>query len=241
MAEEEEEDTDFVRKAVMSFADSSAAGPSSFAPAHLKEALLCGSSLGERACLLALLRLVNKAASGCLPTSLAAYFTGANLTPLVKKDNGVRPVACGELLCRLVEVCVLRKALPDVLPKLSPIQAGVSIRDATTHIALGAAHFLPSVAARKGLGFLQIDLVNAFNSVSRDAILRQVQKLAPSIYPWAKWSLESQGLLFCKGETLLSESGVRQGGPLSPLLFSLALHELLLPLEEELKQLAGPR
>ena len=80
-----------------------------------------------------------------------------------------------------------------------------------------------------------------FNSVSRDAILRQVQKLAPSIYPWAKWSLESQGLLFCKGETLLSESGVRQGGPLSPLLFSLALHELLLPLEEELKQLAGPR
>ena len=58
--------------------------------------------------------------------------------------------------------------------------------------------------AQKGFGFLQIDLVNTFSS------LRQVQKLAPSVYPWVKWSLESQGLLFCKGETLLSESGVTQ-------------------------------
>ena len=66
-----------------------------------------------------------------------------------------------------------------MLPKLSPIQAGVGVRDATTHVALGAAHFLPAVAARKGLGFLQFDLVNAFNSVSRDAILRQEQKGTP--------------------------------------------------------------
>ena len=42
-----------------SFADSSVAGPSSFEPALLKEVLTCGSCLGERACLLALLRLVN--------------------------------------------------------------------------------------------------------------------------------------------------------------------------------------
>ena len=34
---------------------------------------------------------------------------------------------------------------------------------------------------------------------------------------------------------------MRQGGPLSPLLFSLALHDVLLPLEDELKELGGPR
>ena len=78
----------------------------------------------------------------------------------------MRPIACGELLCRLVEVCLLEKVLP------SPLQVGVQVRDSTTHVAMVAAHLYPIVKGAQGYGFLQIDLVNAFNTVSRDAIFR---------------------------------------------------------------------
>ena len=45
-------------------------------------------------------------------------------------------------------------------------------------------------------------------------------------------------MLFSREETLLVERGVRQGGPLSPLLFSLALHEIIAPIAAELRQKA---
>ena len=112
---------------------------------------------------------------------------------LLRRQRGrsVFPCACtfersGQLWLRLgrASLCGSPQVLPGVLPELSPLQTGVGIRDATTHTALGATHLLPQVSSSKGFGFLQVDLVNAFNNVSRDAILRQTQRLAPMAYPW---------------------------------------------------------
>ena len=44
----------------------------------------------------------------CL-AKLAHIFAGARLTPLAKKDGGVRPVACGEVLRRVASKCACRR------------------------------------------------------------------------------------------------------------------------------------
>ena len=46
--------------------------------------------------------------------------------------------------------------------------------------------------------------------------------------PWAQWSLCTKSILTCKGLTLLNEQ-VHQGSPLWPLLFSLALNQIVAP------------
>ena len=115
----------------------------------------------------------NQCASGSLPTELAEFLTSANLVPLRKKDNGVRPITCGEVLCRFVEVAILQKVLPEVADHLLPLQVGVNLRDAATHVAQACSQALPLVAGRHGFGLLQIDMANAFNTVSREAILAE--------------------------------------------------------------------
>ena len=66
----------------------------------------------------ALRLFTNKSASGGLPA---------------EKDNGVRPIACGEVLCRF---------------HLLPLQVGVNLRDAATWLAEGS---LPEVVKEEWL------------------------------------------------------------------------------------------
>jgi hypothetical protein len=75
---------------------------------------------------------------------------------------------------------------------------------------------------------LQLDFQNAFNSVSRTALLQAVASRAPRLLPFAAWTYRSHGPLVVRGASadappLTSQSGVRQGGPCGPLLFALAL------------------
>ena len=87
--------------------------------------------------------------------------------------------------------------------------------------------FLPALKVKSGCGLLQLDLINAFNTVSRQAILRQIQRVVPFLLSWAQWSLRCQSLLLCHGQVLRSKGGVYQGSPLGPLMFSLALHDVI--------------
>ena len=77
--------------------------------------------------------------------------------------------------------------------------------------------FLPALKVKSGCGLLQLDLINAFNTVSRQAILRQIQRVVPFLLSWAQWSLRCQSLLLCHNQVLRSKSGVHQGSPLGPL------------------------
>ncbi len=47
----------------------------------------------------------------------------SRVTPLLKKDGGIRPIACGELLYRLATKVLLRKAFRS--DYLEPFQLGV--------------------------------------------------------------------------------------------------------------------
>ena len=89
-------------------------------------------------------------------------------------------------------------AFKEVLSKtqelLPPTQLVVGVKDAVTHIALAVLCAHDSCVANPDSGILQIDVSNAFNTISRRAILDSVWTDFPSIakcrqmhHPVDKW------------------------------------------------------
>ena len=74
---------------------------------------------------------------------------------------------------------------------------------------------------------LKIDMRNAFNLVTRDALLQEYANFFPELLPWASWCYSVQPLLWHPMGHLSSESGVQQGDPLGPLFFALVLHQIV--------------
>ena len=95
-----------------------------------------------------------------------------------------------------------------------------------------AVHTIRHKIEVKGIGIL-VDCTNAYNTVSREAILTEL-KAHPELWPiyrLASWSLRHTKLsVMSDGRRVVdmqSESGVRQGSVLGPVLFALALQPLL--------------
>jgi len=87
---------------VRSFPPGTAAGPSGLWPPHLLGCLKSADSAAKAGLLEALLTLVTATDSGRLHPRAAPYLCAARLIPLRKKDGGLRPIAVGDTLRRLV-------------------------------------------------------------------------------------------------------------------------------------------
>ena len=74
---------------------------------------------------------------------------------------------------------------------------------------------------------LLLDFSNAFNSISREKMFKEVRSHIPSMAAWLECCYGAQPLLHLEDHTILSCSGVQQGDPLGPLAFALALQPIL--------------
>eukprot|EP00731_Ephydatia_muelleri_P009897 Em0005g483a len=74
---------------------------------------------------------------------------------------------------------------------------------------------------------LKVDMRNAFNLVSRQAILDECASLFPELLPWVLWCYGTHSALWHPMGRVSSESGVQQGDPLGPLLFALVLQNII--------------
>ena len=81
-----------VLKHLKSFKRGTAAGPSGLSAQHLLDLLGPASPL-----LGPLASLTNSIAKGGVPDEVSGFVFGAKLVALVKKDGGLRPIACGEI------------------------------------------------------------------------------------------------------------------------------------------------
>jgi hypothetical protein len=112
------------------------------------------------------------------------------LIPLNKKDGGIRPIAVGDTLRRVVGKVLLRTGpLRAQVAKLAPKQCGVGVTSAADLVGMGLQRMVEKRESEGDDGFVvfQADFTNAFNCVGRDAVLRGAKDHAPASYNWLKW------------------------------------------------------
>ena len=220
-------DVDLVNKCIRSFHRLSGGGPSGLRPIHLKNCLATEhrDEVLERCC-----ALLNVLAKGEAPATLAPFLAGASLTALPKKDDGIRPVAVGEVWRRLTAKFLCNTYKEQARSYFFPLQIGVA-QPLGTEIGLETARQWTDRNKNNLSALLvKIDFTNAFNCVDRQVFLEQCRHQFPGLARWAEWCYANPTNLYFGSEIISSEKGVQQGDPIGPLLFALALQPLLLEL-----------
>ena len=103
----------------------SAAGASGTRPQFLKDILSCSNKAVAGSALATLTRLTNHMVAGLAPRELAPFIAGAPLMALVKQGGGLRPIAIGETIRRLVSKCCCEATSEDAQVFFGPLQVGV--------------------------------------------------------------------------------------------------------------------
>ena len=221
-----------VLSALSSFPCDSAAGPDCLRPQHLKD--MCDPSVvGCREVILpTLVSFVRLVLDGKTPAAVRPFFFGANLVALQKNDGGVRPIAVGNSLRRLVAKVASARVVSEMSDLLAPRQLGFGVQGGAEAAVHAARLYLANL--NPGAALLKLDFKNAFNSIRRDKMLLAVLDLCPSLFRFVHSAYASTSSLFWGTELIHSAEGVQQGDPLGPLLFCLSIHSLISGLQSEL-------
>jgi hypothetical protein len=206
--------------AIKSFPNGSASGPDGFRPQHLKELL---SASEEATNLLSSLAAVgNLMLHGDVPPAIRPTLYGANLHAFRKKDGGLRPIAVGITLRRLIAKIVSTRSR-FLNTKLNPIQLGFATKGGSEAAIHAARSFVEhNVTSPVTKAFLKLDIKNAFNSLDRNKVLEAASRDMPQHYGFI-WQCYSQPTHLLYGDQVIpSQCGVQQGDPLGPLLYCLA-------------------
>ena len=164
---------------------------------------------------------------GNKPPPVRSYFFRARLIALDKRGGGVRPIAIGCVLRRLVAKLACFRVSEDMAEVFSPLQLGFGVKGGIKAAVHAGRHFLDSLSPDEAV--VKLDFRNAFNSMRRDRMLHSVLSVCPAIFPLVFSAYSASSSLFWEDQILLSSEGVQQGDPLGPLLFCIraTLHHFL--------------
>ncbi|XP_048483467.1 uncharacterized protein LOC125489916 [Plutella xylostella] len=226
-------EVDDVARAIGSFNNGSAAGLDGIRPELLKELTSSGAGDNGATLLQSICNLSNFLLRGLVNREVCPFLYGASLCALKKKDGGIRPIAVGSVLRRLVAKLGCAAVRDVMSQRLQPHQLGFGV-------PLGceaAIHATRSFAfSRDGSDdvIIKVDLRNAFNTVERDIILARVRDHTPALYPFLHQCYSKPSNLFYGDSLVESRVGVQQGDPLGPLIFSLATQDVVAHLRSPL-------
>ena len=143
---------------------------------------MIGASEAGRRLLESLTKLVNLVLKGTIPEDIQPIFFGANLCALSKKDGGIRPIAVGSTLRRLITKVGFKPISQQLGLFFRPHQLGYDSKGGSKASAHAARHYLTSNTQNKV--FLKLDIKNAFNCLNRGTLLQKVKNISQafSIY-----------------------------------------------------------
>ena len=217
-------DSILVNKMLKTFSRGTAPGPTGLRAQHLKDAVR--SPHGDEA-LEQITTLCKLLARGDAPELLAQHIAGASLLALQKPGGGVRPIAIGDVLRRLVAKCFCKIYEEEAKTYLWPKQIGVAAPLGAEVGSQTVRQWCERNQTSEGKLIFVADFENAFNTIDRGMFLREVRHRMPGLARWVEWCYRRPTNLYFDGVVIRSEVGVQQGDPLGPLLFALALQPVL--------------
>lgn len=182
-----------------------------------------------------LVHLSKAIANGAAPGR--GILRASRLTPLTKEDDGLRPVAVGDMIYRVAMKAVMKCNVgEDALLKM---QFGVNTPGGVEPLLRLFERARNSDDLGKQFQHLfSVDLRNAFNKIDRRRMAEAVKKHCPGMYQALKWAYGEPSALLVAGHDkqvqLTSSQGVRQGDVAGALAFSLAYRPVLEALMKKL-------
>jgi hypothetical protein len=231
---------ELILKSLRTFKKGTASGCEGFKPQYFLDILsACATPESRTVFSNNLLPLIRAFVHGSSSPLMNYFISTSSLHALVKGhvgDKKVRPVAVGISLQRLISKICLISLPATVVTSLKDLgQMGVNVRGGTEAIIHSVRELLThriklpqEIKNYDPIALMKLDFTNAFNLISRQVILEELQSQIPSFVPWFNALYGKPSVLISRGDrSLLSAVGVKQGDPLGPLLFSLGLSPLL--------------
>ena len=155
------------------------------------------------------------------------------LVPLMKDDNGVRPVGVGETLRRIIGKCIIQVLSHDIqvaggtLQTCTGVEAGIE----------AAIHAMQKTFSEDWCeAVLLVDADNAFNRLNRKVALHNIQRTCSPLFKYLNNSYNTPAKLYLgDGSFMLSEEGVTQGDNLAMAMYALSTKTLI----DRLKDASG--
>ncbi|CAI6006237.1 unnamed protein product [Closterium sp. NIES-64] len=146
-----------------------AAGPSEWFIEYLRDTFL-----SQQQHLPSLLHVFQNWLQGDLPPAVRPFYTASNLVALQKPHGGVRPIAIGEVLPRLLSRCITLLFKQQMRETFLPhLQFGVGVPawiEIMSHAVCSAFSLHPDWVV------LHLDVANAFNSFNRVSMFEALRR-----------------------------------------------------------------
>ena len=143
------------------------------------------------------------------PEPLSTYIA-CRLIPL-DKNPGVRPIGVGEVLRRIIGKSIAWSLRYKIQEAAGPLQVSSGLKGG----AEAAIHAMRDIFnADSTDAVILVDAANAFNSINRDAMLKNISSICPIVFIYAYNCYSVHARLFVLGGAeLKSKEGTTQGDP----------------------------